>query len=294
MRIAVGPASTRLGEKIAENLGLMEVGMEFKEFPDGETYVRVGEIEPREDILLVQSMAPPQARNLMVLVQMISAIRDCTAGKIVAVVPYLAFARQDKAFLKGEAISAKAIAKAIEANEVDALLIVEPHSEESFSWFRRTAIPIDPLQDLASFLRVSGDMRPVIAPDKGRLQEAKALAEMLGTRYGWVEKVRDRRTGELVSNIGELPVKRGSVLLFDDLISTGGTIANAAGLLKAQGIESIEVATVHGLFVHEGDVRILQSGVSSIYAADTIEGKYTAYSVARSVSQAVEKLSHGF
>ncbi len=293
MRIAVGPASRRLGEKIAKNLGLMEVYVEFKEFPDGETYLRVGEIEPSEDILLVQSMAPPQARNLMVLVQMISAIRDCTAGKIVAVVPYLAFARQDKAFLKGEAVSAKVTAKVIEANDVDTLLIVEPHSDESFSWFTRKVLPIDPLQDLASFLRNSRETKTVIAPDKGRIREASVLAEMLGTSYGWVEKERDRRTGELVSKIGQLPVNTGSALLFDDLISTGGTIANAARLLKAQGIESIEVATVHGLFVQEGDVKIFQSGVSSIYAADTIEGKYTAYSVARSVSQAVEKLSHG-
>ncbi len=292
MKIAIGPASVRLGEEIARDLDLGIVEVASKEFPDGETYVRVGEINKEDNILLVQSMAPPQAKNLMLLIQLVSAIRDRTDGRIMAVIPYLAFSRQDRAFLEGEAVSAKVVARAVEANDVDQLLIVEPHSTKSLSWFKVPVISIDPIDDLASFVKSSGDRKIVVAPDRGRMDEARKLAEMLGTEYGWVEKQRDRHTGEVTSTIGSLPSGRETILLFDDLISTGGTIASAAALLKSHGIEKVEVATVHGLFALEGDKKIMQSGVSSIYASDTIEGKYTAYSAANSISRAVEKYAH--
>ena len=292
MKIAVGPASSRLGERIAKSLNLETAEVIFKEFPDGETYVRVGGIGSDESVLLVQSMAPPQARNIMALLQMASAIRDCTKGRIVAIVPYLAFARQDRAFLEGEAVSAKVVARSMEANDVEELYVVEPHSDESLSWFRIPVVGIDPLQDLASFVQNFKERRIVVAPDKGRIEQAKKLSEILGTDYGWIEKERDRHSGQLTSRIGRLPDQKGAALLLDDIISTGGTIVRAATLLRSAGIQRIDVATIHGLFAQDGDKKIIQSGVSNIYASDTVEGKYSTYSVANSISRTLEKVVH--
>lgn len=260
----------------------------FKEFPDGETYVKIDNVSGRDDLMLVQSLAPPQAKNFVVLLQIASAAKAAGVRNITAIVPYLAYSRQDKLFLQGEALTAQLVAEALEACGVQRVYVVEPHSEESLSFFSIPAVPVSPHDDIAKFL---GDRRGsvIVAPDEKRIPDAKALATRLSCDYGWVEKTRNRITGEVTSKIGSVPKGRRAAVIFDDIISSGGTIAKAAELLRSIGFERIEAACVHGLFVQRADEKLAAAGVSSAFASDTIESKFTKYSVVDSVIRSIEK-----
>ena len=287
-RLAIGPASQSLGKSLAERLRLEAASVLFKEFPDGETYVKLTEVSPGDDLIVVQSLSPPQARNLMVLLQIASAARDIGVRRISVVAPYLAYSRQDKMFLPGEAVSARLVAKVLESCGVQRVYVVEPHSAESLSFFRIPAVPVSPVDDIVKFL---GDRTGsvIVAPDEKRVPDARELASKLSCDYGWVEKTRDRDTGEVRSKIGSVPHGKKTAVIFDDIISSGSTIVKAAELLRSIGFEEIEAGCVHGLFVQRAEEKLAAAGVRSIFASDTIEGKMTRYSVAGSIAKSIEK-----
>jgi len=129
-KILPGPASVELGNKLAEELGVETVPVEAKSFPDGESYVRIsGDLE-NERVVVVQSTYPPQNTHLVQLLQLLDAARDMKASEVIAVVPYLAYSRQDKRFRPGEAVSVGTIVRLIEATGVNSLFTVDVHMEK--------------------------------------------------------------------------------------------------------------------------------------------------------------------
>jgi len=288
VKIAAGPSSTSLGASLAQRLHIEMIEVTCKHFPDGETYVRLEGATKGDELVLIQSLCSPQAENLMVLLQMASAAVGLGVSSLAAVVPYMAYSRQDKRFLPGEALSAELIARDLETCGINRIFVVEPHSEESLSFFSVPCHPVSPVEDTAEFLRSRGDC-VVVAPDEKRIPDAKDLAAKLSVDYGWVQKSIDRTTGGVRSEIGNVPRTSRVAVLFDDMISSGGTVVKAAELLKSAGFEKIEAGCVHGLFAHEAEQRMTEAGVSFIFASDTIESKFTRYSVARSVAESVKK-----
>jgi len=288
VKLAVGPSSPSLGGSLAQKLGIETIEVTCRRFPDGETYVKLEGATPRDGLILVQSLSSPQAENLMILLQMASAARGLGVRDIAAVVPYLAYSRQDRRFLPGEALSAESVARILEACGISRIFIVEPHSDESLSFFSVPCHPVSPALDVAEFLRKRGDY-VVVAPDEKRIPDAKDLAARLSVDYGWIEKTRDRATGSVTAKIGTVPRTNPVALLFDDMISSGGTMVRAAELLRSAGFERIEAGCVHGLFAREAEQRMAEAGVSYIFASDTIESKLTRYSVGQSVAESVKK-----
>jgi len=288
VKLAAGPSSASLGVSVAQKLRVETIGVTYKRFPDGETYVRLEGVTKGDELILVQSFCSPQAENLMVLLQMASAAVGLGVSSLTAVVPYLAYSRQDKRFLPGEALSAELVARNLEACGITKIFIIEPHSEESLSFFSIPCYTVSPVEDTAEFLRSRGDC-VVVAPDEKRIPDAKNLAARLSADFGWIQKSRDRSTGSVKAEIGNVPKTSRVAVLFDDMISSGGTVVKAAELLRSAGFERIEAGCVHGLFAHEAEQRMTEAGVSFIFASDTIESKFTRYSVARSVAESVKK-----
>jgi ribose-phosphate pyrophosphokinase len=288
VKLAVGPSSTALGTSLAKKLEIETTRVTCRHFPDGETYVRLEGLAPNDELILVQSLPSPQAENLMILLQMASAARGLGVRNVAAVVPYMAYSRQDRRFLPGEALTAELIARNLEACGVSSVFIIEPHSEESLSFFSVPCSPISPTQDIAEFLRKRGDC-VVVAPDEKRLPDARDLAARLSVDFGWIKKTRDRATGNVTAEIGSVPRTSPVAVLFDDMISSGGTIVKAAELLRSAGFERIEAGCVHGLFAHEAEQKMTEAGVSFIFASDTIESGFTRYSVAQAVAESVKK-----
>lgn len=283
MKIIIGPASKSLGEKICLLAGLDKINVHTKEFPDGEVYVRLLDDVKGIDALILQSLSPPQDKNLILLLQLISAFK-ANGGRVASVViPYMAYARQDKAFLPGETASAHLVAKMIEAAGADRVALVEPHSESAIQGFKNRIV-IDVTRSFAKFYLENGfEDAYVVAPDKNAAARAKKLAEMIKGGFGWVEKVRDKETGGISSTEGELNPAGRKTILIDDIISTGGTVVEAMKLLKAKGASQISVACVHGLFVGNAYDKIRNAGASLILSSDTVENQYSNISVAEDI-----------
>ncbi|MEM2945005.1 MAG: ribose-phosphate diphosphokinase [Thermoproteota archaeon] len=283
LKTVVGPASTGLGEKICSLAGLEKIRFSFKQFPDGELYVRLLEDVTGVDALIIQSLSPPQDRNLMLLLQLLSAFKTNGGREASVLIPYLAYARQDRMFLSGEPVSAHLVAKLIEAAGADRVALVEVHSDAAAKCFRNSVL-IETVGSFAEYyLRNGFEKAYVVAPDKGATPRAKKLADMIQGGVGWVDKTRNKETGCVSSTEGELNPSGRKTIIIDDIISTGGTIIEAIKLLKSKGASQISVACIHGLFVGDAYQRIVNAGASSVLSSDTVETQYSNISVAGDV-----------
>ena len=294
MKVVLGPASTELGEKISHLTGFEKVPVASRIFPDGESYVRLEGSVHEEQVAIVQTTCAPQDTRLMQLAFMANAAKRNGAKKVTAVVPYLAYARQDKIFLQGETVSIEAIAAMLHAAGVDALVTVNVHSEAALSKFPFPAKTLTAIPLLAEYFIQKGMKKAfALAPDKGAMYIADQAKQVLGGESGHLEKQRDRYTGQTTQTGKHLNVKGETVVIFDDIISTGGTIVGAAKILREQGAKRVFAACVHGLLIGDAEKRILDAGVKEIVATDSVPTKNSKVTLAPLISQELKAQASG-
>jgi ribose-phosphate pyrophosphokinase len=271
MKIILGPASTQLGESISELTDLERVGVAQRTFPDGESYVRLlGDVQ-NEHAVIVQTTSAPQDTRIMQLAFIADAAKRNGAKKVTAIVPYLAYARQDKAFLQGENVSAQTVSAMLEAAGVDALITVNIHAEDALKKFPFPARSLSAIPILAEYFLKKGYKKAfALAPDKGAMYIAEQAQKILGGDAGHLEKQRDRHTGQTSQTALSINVKGKTVIIFDDIISTGGTIVGAAKILREFGAARVLAACVHPLLIGDAEKRILDSGVEEIVGTDSV------------------------
>ena len=290
MIVVPGPASQSLGKKIAESLNAKTVDVNLKAFPDGEYSLRFKGDLNGEEVVLVQTTGPPQDTNIMQLLLMLDAAKDLGAKKVTAVVPYLAFARQDKRFLAGEAISGETLVKLIEACGVDQFITVNIHAENTLKRFSVPTKNLSAITLLAEHFKdrgLDGDFS--LSPDKGAIGLAEEADRVLGGGCGWLRKERDRYTGEIQVEEKSLNVDGRDVVVFDDIISTGGTIARAIKMLKSQGARRVYAACVHPLLIGEAKTKIMESGAEEIIGTDSITSSVRIVSLAPLIAEALSR-----
>ena len=287
MKIVSGPASKELAEKISALTGYQNVPVVSKIFPDGESYVRLDGSVQGEDVAVVQTTCPPaQDGRFLQLAFMVDAAKRGGAGRVTAVVPYLAYARQDKMFLSGEGISVETIARMLGAAGVDELLTVNLHSESALSKFPFPAKTVSAISLLANYFVEKGYNKAyALSPDKGAMYIAYEAQQVLGGKAGHLEKQRDRYTGQTTQTGKGLDVKGQTVIIFDDIISTGGTIVGAAKILHELGAAHVFTACVHPLLIGDAAKRILDAGVEEIVGTDSVPGDYSKVSLAPLISK---------
>jgi ribose-phosphate pyrophosphokinase len=294
MKIIPGPASTSLAEKIAELTHLETVPVTHKTFPDGETYIRLEGNVQNEHVAIVQTTSPPQNTHLIQLAFIAAAAKQNGAKKITAAVPYLAYARQDKAFLPGENISIQTVTTMLKAAGINQLITVNIHAETAL-----TKIPI-PTQNLTAiptlaeyFLKKGHKNAYALAPDKGAMHIAKQAQTVLGGEAGHLNKQRDRHTGQTTQTAQHLNVRGKTVMIFDDIISTGGTIIGAAKILQQQGAKKILTACVHPLLIDNAEKHILNAGVEEIISTDSIPNHTSKVTLAPLIANALKAQNDG-
>lgn len=288
MIVIPGPASQELGQKVAKLLDVKAAPVVFRKFPDGETYIRLEGDLKDEEVVIVQTTGPPQETHLMQLFLMADAAKDSGAKRLTAVVPYLAYARQDKRFLPGEAVSIKTVAKLLAASGVDRLITINVHKEKVLKGFGFPAESLPAITLLAEHFKEKGLAGAfAVAPDEGASELAKEAAEVLGGGYGWLRKERNKYTGEITTQVKRFNVKGRDVIIFDDIISSGKTTANAVKILKEQNARRVYAACAHPLLIGDAVRIIMQNGAEAIVGTDSVSSSVSVVSVAPIIAKAL-------
>jgi ribose-phosphate pyrophosphokinase len=287
LKIISGPASKDLAEKVSALTGFPNIPVASKIFPDGESYVRLEGDVKGETVAIVQTTCPPmQDGRLFQLAFMADAAKRAGASNVLAIVPYLAYARQDKMFLAGEGISVETIARMIKAAGIDELLTINIHSEPTLAKFPFPAKTVSAIPLIAKYFVEKGcNGAFALSPDKGAMYIAQQAQQILGGDCGHLSKTRDRYTGQTVQTAEGLNVKGQTVIILDDIISTGGTIVGAAKILKEQGAKHVFCGCAHGLLIGDAEKRILNAGVEEIVGTDSVPGNVSKVSLAPLLSQ---------
>ena len=280
MFVVSGSTHQRLGVALAQETGAEFCGVINKRFPDGERYVRVLRSVAGHDVIVVQNTFPDE--SIVELLLLLEALREAGATSITTIIPYMGYARQERTFQSGEAISARAVARPVGALS-DRVFTISVHTDDVLSFFGCPTQDIDGLQEAVRYMK---GFKPglVVAPDEGAREWCARAAKELKAPLHVMSKIRvDDRTVETDS--GKVTVKGLTVVILDDIISTGGTIASAARLLKNAGAGQVLAACTHGLFIEDAANRLRVC--DDILSSDTIEGVYTRYSIAPAIAAAL-------
>jgi ribose-phosphate pyrophosphokinase len=294
MKIIIGPASKELAIKTAELANCEKIKVINKKFPDGEVYVRIdGDIE-NENVAIIQTTSPPQNINLIQLAFIANAAKLAGAKKIIGITPYLAYARQDRIFLQGENISIDTIVRMLKSSCIDELITINVHQETVLKRFSFAVKTLSAIPLLAQYFIKQGYNEVFsLAPDKGAIYIAEQARKVLGGECGYLEKRRNRYTGELSVSKKSFNVKGKTAIIFDDIISTGGTIINAAKILLNLGASSVFAACVHPILIGDAQKRILNAGVEEVIGTDSVPGNVGKVSLAPLISQEIKAQESG-
>ena len=286
MKIIPGMSAQVLAGRIAAELDCKVASCEFTRFPDGELYTRVLGDMKDEEVTIVQSIRTDS--DLICLLQLIDAVEEASKTKVV--IPYLGYARQDKKFEPGEAISIRAIARSICAvAELDTIYVVNVHNRGVLRYFDVDTKELDASSLIGDYVVKKEIAHPVIiGPDEGATELTKAVAAPYGFDYDVLHKTRISNE-KVEIKPKELSVEGKNIVIVDDIISTGGTISEAASMLKAQKANDIYVACIHGVFVQNAIPRMLNAGIKEIIATDTIESEFSKVSIAKMVADVLKR-----
>lgn len=272
--VFAGPSSQDFAKSLARRLGLPVLTVDVKEFSDTETKFRFDENVGSSSVLLVQSTYPPVDKNYM---QLFLAAHQLSqdGAKVHAVIPYMGYARQDKQFLRGEVVSLGVISHLLRSCGVSRVTTVDIHSAEGMALFPMPIYSVSAIPNLVQYVKrnLSLSSPIVISPDFGGSKRTEAFAALYGAVHLQFSKERDRVTGEVKIEAGELDVKQRDVIIVDDIISTGRTIRAAAEKLRRGGAGKIVVACIHPLLTGDAYERVIESGVDEIIGTNTVPSK---------------------
>lgn len=278
MIIIPGSTSNKLATNLAKELGISIAEVETKRFPDNEGYIclncDVGTELDNEEVILVQNTYPDERIIELFLLQ--DAIHEFKIKELTTVIPYYGYSRQDKKFNPGECISARTIAKHIEL-ESDNVILIDLHAKSILDWFSKPASEITGMNQIGEYLKqMSPDI--IMAPDKGAIERASKVAKVLNTDFDYLEKTRiDGHTVTIKAK--NLDVQDRSVAIIDDIIATGGTIIKATNELKNQGATEVYAACTHGLYTSEALPKLIKN-CDKVISTDTLESETSVVSIA--------------
>jgi ribose-phosphate pyrophosphokinase len=283
-----GPSSQLLAGRVAaitnQELAMCDIGA----FPDGEAYARIISEMPGV-VTIIQST--PTDRDIIYLLQLLDA---CGDREISLVIPYFGYARQDKVFLPGEPLTARAIARVLNPFLGTFLgkgrvFMINIHSHSILSHFTCPAQNLDATPLLADEVARLGLEDPVlISPDKGAVAMAQAASHRLGAEYDYLEKTRLSGT-EVRMAPKEIDIRGRDVVILDDMIATGGTMATAISMLRQLGAKRVYLAAVHPVLTGSALLKLYRSGVEAMLATDTLDRGISVVSVAPLIAQALKR-----
>ncbi|MCX6684281.1 MAG: ribose-phosphate diphosphokinase [Methanoregula sp.] len=281
MKVISTEKSQILATSLARALKTSVVDVKYSRFPDGEQYLITGKLD--DETIIVGSVVDNDA-----LVQLLLMIDACDSSDNHLVLPYMGYARQDRRFRQGEPVSARAIAQAL-SRGVREIITVNIHEKEVLKYFGVPARNISLARDIGSYIKTLNLDNPLIlAPDEGALTFAEHVASAGGWDFDHLEKTRLSGV-EVKMAPKQLCAASRSVVIVDDIISTGGTIATAAGILYEQGAKDVFAACVHGVLTGGAYVHLRAAGICEVICSDTIERGCSKITAADLIAHTIKK-----
>ncbi len=283
-----GKSSEDLARKLSRRIKANLVKSEVKVFPDGESRITLsGNISKRKSIV-VQSIYPPVDTNLIQTLSLISKAKEISS-EVIAVIPYMGYARQDKEFLPGEIITMKVLAKLFKGVGASKIIAVDIHSIMSLKHFTIKSKNVTAVPELVKYFKKLSLKNPlVVSPDQGGKDRAKEFAKKFESEYITLEKKRDKKTGKVqIKTKNSDKVAGRDLILVDDMISTGGSIIKATQFLKKQKCKRVYVACTHALLMNNAEKKIRKAGVTRIISTNTIPGKTSVVDISNTIAKAI-------
>ena len=275
IKIFTANSHPALAKVMAEYLGLPLGKSEVTRFSDGEISVNIGETVRGSDVFVVQSTCDPVNDHIMELLIMIDAFKRASAGRITAVIPYFGYARQDRKSKSRDPISAKLVADIITAAGADRVLTMDLHAPQIQGFFN---IPVDILLGapiLSGYYlkkieeQGNQDNIVVMSPDVGSIARARNFATTLNAPLAIVDKRREKaNVSEVMNIIGDVDDK--DIIIFDDMVDTGGTLCHAAEAIKKAGARSISAAATHAVLSGNAINDLKNAPIDELVFTDTI------------------------
>ena len=307
IKLFAGTGTPDLGQKIADYLGQPLSGREVIEFPNENLFVKLGGSARGQDVYVIQTTSSPVHRNLMELLITIQTLRLDSAARITAVVPYLCYGRSDKKDQPRVPITARLIADMLEVAGADRYMTLDPHDGQVQGFF---SIPGDVLT--ASHLLVDhinntirADMQDpvVVSVDLGFAKKGRNYAADMNMPISFIEKRRhgNDAKAEALTLIGD--VKDRDVIIVDDEVDTGGSIAQAVNVVKQNGARDVYLVFVHPILSRNGAERLASLPIKQIITTDSaplspekmkfLEGRITVLSVAPLLGEVIKRAHEG-
>jgi ribose-phosphate pyrophosphokinase len=273
LKIFSGSANRPLAEAVASYLSVPLGKLSLQRFPDGEAHCKIEEDVRGRDVFLLQPTSPPVNEHLMELLLMIDSFRRASAQRITAVMPYYGYARQDRKDEGRVPISAKLVANLITTAGANRVVAIDLHAAQVQGFFD---VPVDHLMAAPALLnhilrrKFNPDDLVIVSPDVGRIKLASRYHERLGGSLAIIDKRRTSATETMQAHIIGGPVLNRVALVFDDMLSTGGSIVGAAQTLVAAGAKEVHVCVTHGLFVGDAVAKMKAAPIESVTVTDTV------------------------
>jgi len=300
VKIFGGRAHPELTQKVCGYLGLPRGEIKTKTFPDGEIFCKIEEDVRGRDVFLVQPTCPPVNDNLMELLIMIDSFMRASAERITAVIPYFGYARQDRKDEGRVPITAKLAANLITRAGASRVLAMDLHAAQIQGFFD---IPVDHLYSAPVLdshlleLNLDPEQIVVVSPDEGSIKRALQHLNRLGGHLAIIDKRRSDAESITTEHIIGAPVEGRTALIFDDMISTGGSITGAAKVMHEHGAKQIFLAATHGILCGDAIEKLQADFIDRVILTDTIPlapekaiDKITVLSVAPLLGEAIKRI----
>jgi len=267
------------------------IAIEMKQFPDGENYIRIPVDVGGKEVIFIHRCYPEQDKSLLQLFLILDALKRQGATKTNAVVPYFPYARQDKIFLSGEALSAETIAKMIKDSGCDELITFDCHFLKKEGEFEYKGLKIKNISlsnEILNYFKVKAKNPLIISPDEGAkylVEKEKGAKIVKKIRGGYKNKGGIYR--EVESMKMNFDVHNKDVIIIDDMISTGTTMINAVKACRKKGANKIYCGATHGFFLVNALNNLRKSGAAEVIASDTIKSQVSKISMVEKLKGSV-------
>ncbi|MCA8987662.1 MAG: ribose-phosphate pyrophosphokinase [Planctomycetaceae bacterium] len=268
-----GRANPALASEIASYLGVDLAAVSIADFPDGEISVRLEQNIRGRDVFIIQPTSPPVNDHLMEMLILIDACKRASAERITCVIPYFGYARQDRKDAGRVPITSKLVANLITKSGADRVLAVDLHAAQIQGFFD---VPVDHLyaapmiDQYIKTLELTPDELVVMSPDEGSIKRALQHVDRLGGSLVIVDKRRANALETKQANLIGGPIEGKTVIVFDDMIATAGSICGAARVAIQHGAKDVFVSATHGVLCGPAAQRLSEAPIREIIVTNSI------------------------